>query len=54
MPLKEIAVHAGQEVLMEVDDNILLIVGDSQWILVEKLELASHTAISLQKAALLR
>jgi hypothetical protein len=25
MPLKEIAVHAGQEVLMEVDDNILLI-----------------------------
>jgi hypothetical protein len=30
--MKEIAVHAGYEVLMEVDENILLIVGDPQGI----------------------
>jgi hypothetical protein len=31
--LAEVAVHAGCEVLMEVDDNILLIVADPQGIL---------------------
>ncbi len=37
LPMEEVAVHAGREVLMEVDDNILLIVGDPQGISVEQL-----------------
>jgi hypothetical protein len=31
--LEEVAVHAGREVLMEVDDRAALIVGDLQGIL---------------------
>jgi hypothetical protein len=31
--LEEAIVHAGREILMEVDDNILLIVGDPRKIL---------------------
>jgi hypothetical protein len=35
--LEEVAVHAGHEVLMEVDDNILRIVSNPQRILVQQL-----------------
>ncbi len=31
--LEEVAVHVGCKVLLEVDESILLIVGDPQWIL---------------------
>jgi len=33
MCLEEVAVHAGHEVMMEVENNISLIVGDSRGIL---------------------
>jgi hypothetical protein len=33
MSCKEVAMHAGNKILVEVDDNGKLIVGDSQWIL---------------------
>ncbi len=36
--LEEVAMHAGHEVLMEVGDNNMLIVGDPQGILVEQLK----------------
>jgi hypothetical protein len=35
--LKEAVVHAGHKVLMEVDDNILLIVGDPKGVLGKQL-----------------
>jgi hypothetical protein len=35
--LEGVIVHAGHEVLMEVDDNIVLIVGDQQGILDQQL-----------------
>jgi hypothetical protein len=35
--LEEDAVHAGHKVLTEVDDNILLIVANPQWILDQEL-----------------
>jgi hypothetical protein len=37
--LKEVLVHIGRKVMMEVDDNILLIVDDPQGILDEQLRL---------------
>ncbi len=37
MSLYKVTVHAVHQVLMEVDDNILLIVGDQQGILYEQL-----------------
>jgi hypothetical protein len=36
--LKEVAVHEGHKVLMEVDDNISLIVGNLQGILDQQLK----------------
>jgi len=35
--MEEVAVHGGRKVLMEVDDNILMIVGDPRGILDEQL-----------------
>ncbi len=37
MSLKEVAMRAGHKVSMEVDDNVLLIVGDAQGILDQQL-----------------
>ncbi len=37
LSIEEVTVHAGQEVLMEVDDNSLLIVGNLQVILGQQL-----------------
>ena len=38
LSLKEVAVHEGHKVLMEVDDNISLIVGNLQGILDQQLK----------------
>jgi hypothetical protein len=35
LPLEEVALRAGYKVLMEVDDNSALIIGDPQGILVQ-------------------
>jgi hypothetical protein len=37
LSLEQVAVQASRKVLVEFDDNILLIVGDPQWILDEHL-----------------
>ncbi len=38
LSMEEVTVHAGDKVSTEVDDNMLLIVGNSQWILDQHLQ----------------
>ncbi len=47
LPLEEVAVCAGDKVLMEVDDNILLIDGDPQGILDVRLEPRSIHSLNI-------
>jgi hypothetical protein len=45
--LKDVAFHTGHEVLMEVDVNILLIVGDPQGILGQQLRPRPITLLNI-------